>query len=434
MKKLVLVMLAIFLVVPALGNAGSVSSRYDVTFGGFVKFDFGWSSDSGNADPAFAFRDSRRGAPQFNDEFSNTFMTGAESRFNFLVKGPDLWGAKTSAFIEGDFRGVTTGNAHGGFQLRHAFMKMNWDSAELMIGQNWQQWGSIYYPAMLGANDYAMYLKGIRTPQIALRYFWTKEFNTMIGLTSATEWSGARGVRQVDDYSRSNVPGFMGEIAYWTDRCGKIGPHNLKFALSGYYGQEKYTWFDAINNRWTDDRANAWLTSFRYSIPIVPEKQGDKVMSLLLNGNFFYGQNAGGNTWLAPGTMFGSYARINAATGGVAVSAPTVFGLYSQVSWWVANNVHFNGMYGYAKYNMSSAARNNLGAAGAARIGVTQNNVNMQQTYGANVLWDANQAVRFGAQWMRIFTSYNGRNLVGTNWDSRSGTMDQYRIAAWYFF
>jgi hypothetical protein len=44
-------------------------------------------------------------------------MSGAETRFNFLIKGPDLWGAKTSAFIEGDFRGTSTGNQYGGFQL-----------------------------------------------------------------------------------------------------------------------------------------------------------------------------------------------------------------------------------------------------------------------------------------------------------------------------
>ncbi len=46
MKKLVLVLLAVFLVIPALSNAGSVSSRYDVTFGGFVKYDLGYSTQN----------------------------------------------------------------------------------------------------------------------------------------------------------------------------------------------------------------------------------------------------------------------------------------------------------------------------------------------------------------------------------------------------
>ncbi len=111
-------------------------------------------------------------------------------------------GAKTSAFIEGDLRGTTTGNQYGGFQLRHAWMKMKWNSSELLAGQAYQQWGMPYYSAQIGADDFKQYLKGIRTPQVAFRYFLTKELSAMFGLTSATEWSGA--TRQYNDgYARS---------------------------------------------------------------------------------------------------------------------------------------------------------------------------------------------------------------------------------------
>ncbi len=410
MKKLVLVLLAVFLVIPALSNAGTVSSRYDVTFGGFVKYDLGWSDQNQNADPVIAFRDD-----SFQDEYSNTFATGAESRFNFLVKGPDLWGAKTSAFIEGDFRGATTGNSYGGFQLRHAFMNLNWQSAHLMIGQNWQQWGMPYYPAMIGNHDFAQYLKGIRTPQMAFRYFFTKEFNAMIGLTSATEWSGSGNVRQAnDDYARSDWPGLMGEIAYWTDRCGKIGPNNLKFAVGGYYGKQKNTFIDAAGN-FADKTIDAWLAAFRYSVPIIPEKQGNKAMALLFNGNFFYGQNWAGNNWMGPVVSNGSFQR---SFGDYA--APTSFGLYAQGTFWFTNTLQFNAMYGYLKYNYSSAARDQL-----------PNTINMMQTYSANLLWDANQAIRFGIQWMKMFNGYN-RATAGL--DNRTGEVDQYRFAAWYFF
>jgi len=434
MKKLVLVMLALFLVIPALSNAGSVSSRYDVTFGGFVKMDVGWSSQSNNADPAFAARKSGDNYSVFSDEFSNTFMTGGESRFNFLVKGPDLWGAKTTAFIEGDFRGTTTGNAHGGFQLRHAFMKLQWPGmSELMIGQNWQQWGMPYYGAMIGANDFAYNLKGIRTPQMAFRYFFNKEFNAMFGITSATDWAGA--TRQQDNYSRSNWPGLMGEIAYHTDRCGKIGPHNLKFALGGYYGQERPWSVDDYNiANYAADRLNTWIAAFRYSVPIIPEKQGNKQMALLLNGNFFLGQNAAGNNWMAPGTSMGSYQRNPANNGDW--QAPTLFGLYTQATWWLTNALQLNGMYGYLRYNYSQWARGSFDdatAAGAAR----RNVISMQQTYAINLLWDANQAIRFGIQWLTEFTQYGGKNAVGGTGlgvADGNGQIDQYRFAAWYFF
>ncbi len=429
MKKLALVMLALFLVIPALGNAGSVSSRYDVTFGGFVKLDVGWSSQAANADPALASRSSGNNYSVFNDEFSNTFMTGGETRMNFLVKGPDLWGAKTSAFIEGDFRGVSTGNQYGGFQLRHAFMKLTWPGkTELMMGQNWQQWGMPYYGAWLGVNDFRAELRGQRLPQMAIRYFFNKEFNAMFGISAATEWSGTGGIRQVDTYSESNWPGLMAEIAYWSDRCGKIGSNNLKFGLGGYYGQERPSAVDAANvSTYYSDRLNVWLAALRYSVPIIPEKQGNKAMALLLNGNFFIGQNVAENYWMGTGgTSLGSYQRPN-ANGDFA--APTLFGLFTQASWWLTDSLSVNGMYGYLRYNYSEWARTNNA--------VGRNRLSMQQTYAVSLLWDANQAVRFGLQWLTEFTQYGGKNAtggIGTGVAEGNGSIDQYRFAAWYFF
>jgi hypothetical protein len=434
MKKLVLVLLAVFLVIPALSNAGSVSSRYDVTFGGFVKFDGGWASQNTNADPYIASRESSTGKQYLADEYGNTFMTGAESRLNFLVKGPDLWGAKTSAFIEGDFRGVSTGNQYGGFQLRHAFMTLNWERAELMIGQNWQQWGMPYYPAALGFNDNSTFLKGLRMPQIAFRYFFTKEFNAMIGVQSATDWSGSFATRgSNDDYARSNWPGIMGEIAYWSDRCGKIGPNNLKFGLGGFYGREKkiYNVAGTIDPstavQYFDDETDAWMAAFRYSVPIIPEKQGNKQYALLLNGNVFYGQNWSGNDWQnVPGTSNlgssfttvsgGSYLRPNGDA-----AAPTAWGQFAQLSFWFTNNFWTNLQYGYLKYNYSA----NMHAA-------LPNQVDNVQNYAVNLMWDANQAIRFGIQWNRLYTRYN--DASGVAFDDKSGKMDIYRVAAWYFF
>ena len=428
MKRTTFLLLAMLLIIPAVSNAGSMTSRYDVTFGGFVKFDLGWTSQNANADAVNASRSSSASRKVLADEYGNTFMSGAETRFNFLIKGPDLWGAKTSAFIEGDFRGTSTGNQYGGFQLRHAFMKMNWDSAELMMGQNWQQWGMPYYVPTVSILDYAQYLKGIRTPQIAFRYFFTKEFNAMFGLTSATEWSQAlpnRTRQSNDGFARSSWPGFQGEVAYWTDRCGKIGPHNLKFALGGYYGKDNSTsttYLTAAGNDYRDDTLSSWAVAFRYSVPIVPEKAGNKSMSVLLNGNFWVGQNLNGSGWLYD-SNYASYQRPDGS-----YAAPTLFGLQANLSWWITNALQLNGNYGYLKHNASNYARN-----------LVVNNYNMTQSYGANLLWDANQAVRFGIQWVRNYTGYNGygnptTGSVGTGNADRTGVADVYRFGAWYFF
>ena len=441
-ERLVLCILVLCLMLPVFANAGNVSSRYDVTFGGFVKYDLGWNSQSTHADPSVAARSSTDAKGVLADDYSNTFQTAAETRFNFLIKGPELWGARTSAFVEGDFRGTTTGNAYGGFQLRHAFMTLKWSSAELMIGQNWQQWGMPYYGAWVGTSNYTQFLRGVRTPQIALRYFFTKEFNAMAGITSATEWSGTGTfpyVRQYnDDYARSNWPGLIGEIAYWSDRCGKIGSNNLKFGLGGYYGKQKKT-FDTVTGTtpvapysttgtYDDDTINAWITAFRYSIPIIPEKQGNKAMALLLNGNFFIGQNIQGPGWmgLSNNVSQGSYFRP-----GNDAAAPTMYGLFSQISFWFTDALSINGLYGYLKYNYSSWAR---GAAADATAQARRDLPNMIQQYGATLLWDATRAIRFGLEWTNIYTSYNGNGPAPAPYAGRSGTLEQYRFAAYYFF
>ncbi len=256
----------------------------------------------------------------------------------------------------------------------------------------------------------------------------------MFGLVSATEWSVPTTTTPMasavdDGFARSSWPGFQAEIAYWTDRCGKIGPNNLKFALGGYYGKDNgtsATYLTAAGNDYRDDTINSWVAAFRYSIPIVPERKGNKAMAVLLNGNFFIGQNIAGNNWLGTaGLSEGSYQR---PTGDL--TAPTSFGLFTQASWWITDSLSLNGMYGYLKFNYSGYGRSFSATA--------RDRINMSQTYAANLLWDANQAIRFGIQWIRNFSGYNGYGTpgtsVGTGNADRTGVADMYRFGAWYFF
>ncbi len=222
----------------------------------------------------------------------------------------------------------------------------------------------------------------------------------------------------------------MGEIAYWSDRCGKIGPNNLKFGLGGYFGKEKkiYDSSASLVGGYTDDMINAWIAAFRYSVPIVPEKQGNKALALLLNGNFFIGQNVGGNNWMGQngGVSQGSYFRPN----GTDAAAPTMYGLFTQASFWFTDSLSINGLYGYLKYNFSSWAR---GAASDSGAQTRRDKLNMVQSYAVNILWDANQAIRFGIEWMKLFNHFNGAG-PSYPYAGSSGEIDQYRFAAWYFF
>ncbi len=74
---------------------------------------------------------------------SSNFLS-VVSRIGVKFKGPDLFKAKISGNIEGDFFGNTEVNAAtsgtgsiGLFRLRHATIKLDWTKSSLTLGQTW---------------------------------------------------------------------------------------------------------------------------------------------------------------------------------------------------------------------------------------------------------------------------------------------------------
>lgn len=63
-------------------------------------------------------------------------MLAITARLGLRVKGPDMLGAKTSAYIEGDFTGSTNA-AINNLRLRHAYIDLRWEHHRLLAGQYW---------------------------------------------------------------------------------------------------------------------------------------------------------------------------------------------------------------------------------------------------------------------------------------------------------
>lgn len=66
----------------------------------------------------------------------NMNMLSITARINLTIKGPDMLGARTKAFIEGDFTGSTNAT-NNNLRLRHAYLDFNWDHSEILAGQYW---------------------------------------------------------------------------------------------------------------------------------------------------------------------------------------------------------------------------------------------------------------------------------------------------------
>jgi len=442
MKKIVLVLLALFIAVPMVSDAGSVTSRWDMTIGGFVKFDAGWASQAQGGDYIFAAPQSITGNENVLDKYSNSFMAAGETRLNFAIKGPDGWGAKTSAFIEGDFR---QGGAYEAFRLRHAFMKFDWGNTNLVVGQTWQTWGLMPSFNLLGVNELGPMNKGDRIPQIMITQKFAKDWSIKYGITSAYAPQIAGGSRAslgvnsgTSQQTIFTFPNFEAELGYASDACGKIGPWKMQFALSGYAGKVKmarrYRDAGATQTFWADDDVDRWGAAFKAYVPIIPEKKGNKAGALAITGSVFTAQ---GPYAFGPWTYDAYVTGAIGADGNFVARQATVTGGWGEITYYFLDNVFINGLYGYGRYNWSNAVRGLDGALGVDSV--ARGSVQNVQHMVINLMYDVNPAIRMGIGWTHLQTGYSNFQAQAavatpTGGGGKSGTLDVGRIAAWYFF
>ena len=113
----------------------------EIKFNGFVRSDMVFDSRTSarlreNAIMLYPLPENpdEKGDDIFDRSSMTMFVLHTRLRANIF--GPDAFGAKTNAVIEGEFFGATDSDANG-FRLRHAFVNLKWDNSNLLIGQYW---------------------------------------------------------------------------------------------------------------------------------------------------------------------------------------------------------------------------------------------------------------------------------------------------------
>jgi hypothetical protein len=172
MKRFIPLIITIFIFNIITGQE-SESPDWGIKFTGFVNNDFIWDSRQTVS--------ARQGhfllwpAPEKLDPNNNDI--NARANFNILsirtrlkgtISGPDVFGAKSSAVIEGSFFGHSNADLNE-FRLRHAFAKLNWEHTELIAGQNWHpMFIAACFPATLNFNTGVPFQPFSRNPQIRI--------------------------------------------------------------------------------------------------------------------------------------------------------------------------------------------------------------------------------------------------------------------------
>jgi len=172
MKKFIVFAVVLALLVPAAAFAAT-----EFSLGGYIKLDSMWDSDNGvgryiNAAPART--------NDANAKHGKLRFTAQGSRFSFTIKGPKLWGADVSGFLEMDFdanterplmgTGFTASNSYVP-RLRHAMFRFNWPTSELLFGQYWSMFCEYYIES---AEDGPFQMTGTPTHRLAQIRFTQK--------------------------------------------------------------------------------------------------------------------------------------------------------------------------------------------------------------------------------------------------------------------
>jgi hypothetical protein len=207
---------------------------FGITFSGFVKSDFFIDSRQTIAPreghfmlwPAPIKADAN--GLDINDGYNTNFLP-IQSQLSGKITGPDVLGAKTSGVLEGDFFGTTNADINL-LRMRHAFMKLNWAHAELLMGQYWHpMFNTQCFPATISFNSGAPVNPFSRDPQIRFGYTY-KQIKLMLAAVEQRDYPSYGVLGASPSYLRNAViPELYGEISFNLKHASK--PQSLTAGL-----------------------------------------------------------------------------------------------------------------------------------------------------------------------------------------------------------
>ena len=134
---------------------------------------------------------------------SSLNFSSSPSRIGVRLKLGEAMGAKVSGVIEGDLTGQADGIANF-FRLRVAHINLNWEKAQLLVGQ---YWNPMVLPEMMPSNrdlhNGAPFHPFTRENQVRLDYHPYENFNLVLALGLQRDYATI-GVNSVRDYKQQN--------------------------------------------------------------------------------------------------------------------------------------------------------------------------------------------------------------------------------------
>ncbi len=391
--------------------APTVTSKYNVSIGGYVKLDYinnstnlgstGGIAALGSLQPGGIPKSSSVAASQ-----NQSIFTARQSRLWVKVNGPDFNNAKTSAYIEGDFFGNSTSNESGSFRMRHAYGTLDWKNTQVLFGQYWDNFGS--GPSSTYDFGHGATTGNPGSPRVAQLKLTQKvslnDQNTLKLITALQN--------PVQDDFTQTAAGSSGDMV---NVVGKVELENKALGVApGFWGMPMRPLTVGLFGQYGNDKIDGeQYDSYGYGVlafvPILKSSNGkSREMTASFEGQAYMAAN-----------MAATHATAAALVGPTGDKSPAKgYGLFGQVIFYPTQQLGITA--GYGKRN-------------AYDYGSYASNANYQKNSTqifTNVAYDLNAAVRVAAEYQHLTTQY-GNVTAGT---SDSGIDNVLRLSAMYFF
>lgn len=191
-----------------------VEKEWDASIYGFIRTDYIWDSrksasvreDHLNLYPLDVLNDAN--GKDMNAVGQSNFLS-VTSRLGVKVKGPNVWGAKMTGTLEGDFFGNFEGSSIGLLRLRHAYVNMDWSKTSLTMGQTWYPtFIPEVFPGVANFNTGIMFNPFGWATQVKLKQNFTKEFSGALTAYKEREFttaSGSNATPATTDWSQNSA-------------------------------------------------------------------------------------------------------------------------------------------------------------------------------------------------------------------------------------
>lgn len=188
------------------------------------------------------------------NDASNYNIVGINTRLRTNISLPDILGAKASGLVEVDFYG-TSGVTKWLLRMRHAYVKLNWERSEVLVGQYWHAHfipgcipGNVGYACATPINPLS------RNPQFRFTYKLT---DNLSAFATAMGQGHFKGKSPAGSDFNSGIPELHAQIRYNKVNKSKgtglllgagVGYKSLKPALYNEKDGSKYVTDETVNS------------------------------------------------------------------------------------------------------------------------------------------------------------------------------------------